>query len=194
MGPRRIAEMLKQMQAATQANQALQTQLSEVSTKGAQAVEAHGSERQRAEDLQANLLTAQSAHEHLFARYAATVEENDTVKGELKRVAEEKEDLSKKLREEQQAKQDLADAGPQQLSVSDVLISINFEGVPLALDVRPWDTNFDDVVKKWLAAANRSLKLQESIVKYLRHLENSATAFPLRVEAKLLEVHEQFAV
>jgi len=83
--------------------------------------------------------------------------------------------------------------GPTQLSVSDVLISIAFEGVPTPLEVKPWDTNLEDVATQWLGATQRSLKLKESIVRYLKHLEDTSESFPVRLETKLVEVHEQFA-
>lgn len=146
--------------------------------------------------LQANLDAAQSAHEALFGRYSAAVDQLDGLKHEKKRVAEERDKLRMSLHESELLKKKLEDAeppGPAQLSVSDVLISIAFEGIGSPLELRPWDTNLDDVVTSWLECVQRSRAMQPSLVRFLRHLEETSDVFPVRTAAKLVEVHEKFA-
>lgn len=147
--------------------------------------------------LQANLDAAQSAHEALFGRYSAAVDELDGLKNEKKRVAEERDKLLHSLNEAERVRKELEDAeppGPAQLSVSDVLISVAFEGIGSPLELRPWDTNLDNVVTSWLECVQRSRAMQPSLVRYLRHLEDTSETFPVRVVAKLVEVHEKFSM
>lgn len=159
--------------------------------------EAHTAERRRAEELQANLGTVQSAHEDLFARYAKAVEELDGLRSQHQSVSQERDGLRTSLAEAERLRKEQEEAeppGPQQLSVSDVLISVSFEGVSSPLQLRPWDTNIDDVVSQWLTTAQRSRVMQASLVRYLRHLEDTATSFPVVQAARLVEVHEAFAL
>merc|ERR1712136_313332 len=83
--------------------------------------------------------------------------------------------------------------GPQPLSVSDVLITVVFEGVQAPVLVRPWDTNFDEVAREWLAENKKSAGLKDSLAAYLKHLEETSDAFPVRMETSLLEVHEKYS-
>lgn len=184
--------------------------------------QAHVEEQRKASDLQEQLTAYVGTHQELFTRFQTAVEQLDTEKDMRKKVVSERDDLIKtrdeiaRARDEiaralelerdkaeqermhaEQARKELAEAeppGPAQLTVNDVLISVCFEEVKGApLEVKPWDTNFEEVVSSWLQAAQRSQNLQSSLVRYLKHLEDTSSAFPLRQDAKLLEVHEQFA-
>merc|ERR1712232_1025658 len=162
-----------------------------------QATEAHASERQRADEINSQLGGIQSAHEALFAKYSVILEELDSLKGENTKASSMCDQLQTSLDEERRLRQEREAApppGPSQLSVSDVLISVTFDGVSTALLVRPWDTNFTDVVDAWLATTQRSTQLQPSIVRYLKHLEETSEVYPIRVDTKLHEVHAQFAI
>jgi len=161
------------------------------------ATQAHASERQRADEINSKLGSIQSAHEALFTKYSATLEELDSLKGENSKASSMCNQLKTSLDEERRIRQEMEAApppGPSQLSVSDVLISVAFDGVSTPLQVRPWDTNFTDVVDVWLATTQRSTQLQPSIVRYLKHLEETAEVYPVRVDTKLHEVHAQFAI
>ncbi|CAE7544838.1 UBC23 [Symbiodinium sp. KB8] len=133
-------------------------------------------------------------HQELFTRFQTAVEQLDTEKDMRKKVVSERDDLIKtrdeiaRARDEiaralelerdkaeqermhaEQARKELAEAeppGPAQLTVNDVLISVCFEEVKGApLEVKPWDTNFEEVVSSWLQAAQRSQNLQSSLVR-----------------------------
>jgi chromosome segregation ATPase len=161
------------------------------------ATEAHASERQRADEISSQLGGIQSAHEGLFTKYSVTLEELDSLRGENTKASSMCNQLQTSLDEERRLRQEREAApppGPTQLSVSDVLISVTFDGVSTALVVRPWDTNFADVVDAWLNTTQRSTQLQPSLVRYLKHVEDTAEVYPIRVDAKLHEVHAQFAI
>jgi len=162
-----------------------------------QASQAHMSERQRAEELKAHVDAVTQAHEDLFARYSQAALQIDSLKSEGEVAGRERDELRASLQEaatEREARESAPPPGPTQLSVSDVLISIAFEGVPQPLEMRPWDTNLEDVVVRWLGATQRSSMLKDSLVKYLKHLEDTSEQFPVRNTAKLVEVHEEFGV
>merc|ERR1719198_1248876 len=121
--------------------------------------------------------------ENLHARYASAAEQLEALLTLKEEVVLEQEKLKKSVQQEhieaEKAKRDreealraLEEAGPAQLSKSDVLISVSFEGVKEPLELQPWDTNFEAVVKRWLEAVQRSSKLQPSLVRYLTHLED----------------------
>ncbi|CAE8643222.1 unnamed protein product, partial [Polarella glacialis] len=137
----------------------------------------------------------------LFTRYSDALEQLDSLKSEKQKVVLERDEISRTLDQErqqsEQVRKELEEAepaGPAQLTVNDVLISVVFDDAAAPLEVKPWDTNFEDVVTNWLATVQRSDKLKPSLVRYLRHLEETSAAFPVRREAKLLEVHEEFAL
>jgi len=154
-------------------------------------LEAHGVQRERAEELEAELAALRPAHAELSERHSAAAAEV----GRLRSEHEEMGSLRAQLEEMGSRGDGEPPQGPTQLTVSDVLISIVFESVEVPLELRPWDTNLEDVVTRWLSAARRSSNLTQSLVRYLRHLEETSEAFPVRLEAvKLLEVHEQFAL
>lgn len=73
-----------------------------------------------------------------------------------------------------------------------MLISIAFDGVSQPLEMKPLDVNHGEVVEKWLADTQRSMKLKDSLTRYLRHLEETSSTFPVKIEAKLLDVSEEF--
>jgi len=52
----------------------------------------------------------------------------------------------------------------------------------------------DDVVGKWLETTSRSAHLRTSLVRYLKHLEDTTEAFPVHVVGNLVEVHEEFGL
>lgn len=163
--------------------------------------EAHVQERQFASELHMRLEAIQPIHENLCTRYSAAVEQIENLRGERDRVTLEKESLCTSLEEEvaeaerlRRAREEAEPPGPTQLSVSDVLISVAFEGVKAPLELKPWDTNLEDVVTEWISAVQIKPHLKESILRYLKHLEESTCAFPVHAYAKLLEVHEQFAL
>lgn len=176
--------------------------------------QAMAEEQRKAQELQEQLTAYVGTHQELFTRFQSAVEQLDSKKELSKAVALEREELrrhrdevlealkkerdraEKEHQDAEQARQDLANAeppGPAQLAVSDVLISVSFKEVERPLQVKPWDTNFEEVVGAWLHAVQRSEQLQSSLVRYLKHLEETSTAYPLHQDAKLLEVHEQFA-
>jgi len=176
--------------------------------------QAMAEEQRKAQELQEQLTAYVGTHQELFTRFQSAVEQLDSEKELSKAVALEREELrrhrdevlealkkerdraEKEHQDAEQARQDLANAeppGPAQLAVSDVLISVSFKEVERPLQVKPWDTNFEEVVGAWLHAVQRSEQLQSSLVRYLKHLEETSTAYPLHQDAKLLEVHEQFA-
>lgn len=161
--------------------------------------QAMAEEQRKAQELQEQLTAYVGTHQELFTRFQSAVEQLDSEKELSKAVALEREERDRAEKEHQdaeQARQDLANAeppGPAQLAVSDVLISVSFKEVERPLQVKPWDTNFEEVVGAWLHAVQRSEQLQSSLVRYLKHLEETSTAYPLHQDAKLLEVHEQFA-
>merc|ERR1711971_215269 len=142
----------------------------------------------------------QPEHEDLFARYVEIVERIDGMKGEQKRLAREsaalqhairgkEEEAARVQRQQEEAKSSI----PSQIAVSDVLISVDIEGSSAPLQLRPWDTNFDKVVSEWLAVEHQAAELKNSLVLYLRHLEDTAETFPVRAEGKLEEIRDQFA-
>lgn len=173
----------------------------------ARITEAFRLERQRSQEMQDNLDAVKPMHEELFTRYSSAVEQLDSLKSEkeavrkdAERLSAEHQQLSRALEEERQrsiqALQELqvAEAASSQLTVNDVLISITFDDTPAPLELKPWDTNFEDVVMSWLLSVKRSEKLKQSLVRYLKHLEETCEAFPVRKKANLLEVHEEFAL
>jgi len=184
----RIAQDLK---TRTEAHNTALRDLEGVSNK-------HSGERRRADELQEQLNSASSVHEDLFTKLSAAVAEVDTLRHDYRTLALERDSLRDSLAETRRAKEELEEAeppGPSQLSVSDVLISIVFDGnQALPLEVLPWDTNFEDVVVKWLAAANKSSQLRVSLTRYLQQLEDTTDVFPVRLEAKLVDIHEAFAL
>lgn len=166
----------------------------------AEATEAHSEERQRKGELQERLDAVQPEHEDLFTRYSGAVEQIDILKTEIKKAARERDSLRRALeerREEECARKEQEEVQtprpPPPLAVSDVLISVVFEGASSALELRPWDTDLEGVVSAWLAAERQAPGLQPGLVRYLRRLEESAEAFPVFAEASLREVQEQFA-
>lgn len=157
--------------------------------------EANEAERRRTDDLQTELAVLKPAHEELFNRYTGTVEEVDGLRGDHLGVCAERDGLRTKLAE---ATRDLAERNaapppkPTQLALSNVLISIAFDGVSQPLEMKPLDVNHGEVVEKWLADTQRSMKLKDSLTRYLRHLEETSSTFPVKIEAKLLDVSEEF--
>jgi len=164
--------------------------------------QAFGAEQhRRGDELHGELTAVRQAHEAIFARYTSAVEDIDRLKLSQKELHSERAGLINSLEEVKRVEQEREAARaaepppePKQMKVDDVLISVSFTGVPTPLEMRPWDTNLEDVVREWLTATQRSESLRSSLVKYLRHLDDTADSFPLRVEASLLDVHEQFAV
>mmetsp|Transcript_66694 Transcript_66694/g.188464 ORF Transcript_66694/g.188464 Transcript_66694/m.188464 type:complete len:409 (+) Transcript_66694:1-1227(+) len=162
-------------------------------------------EARRAEELGVRLDAVAPAQQELQRKHDAAVEQLQGLEGEKHRTSVQKDELLAALstaqeavelarRSKEQAKRAIEEAGPTQLSAGDVLISVAFHGVPQPLELMPWDTNLEAVVTKWLTATQRSIRLQPSVVRYLTHLEETAEAFPVRVEASLLDVHEEFAL
>jgi len=189
----------EQKKAARQAIEQWQAELE-------QAREALAKEQKNGAELQQMLDAIQAAHQDIFTRYSAAVEQIESLKEEKSKASAELHELRERVREErrekeqaqrehEEAEREAAARGPQQLSVSDVLISVVFDGAEeQPLVIRPWDTNMEDVVANWLAHAKRSSALQPSLVQYLKHLEDTTAAFPVRVEAKLTDVHQEFAM
>lgn len=166
-----------------------------------EASRARDEERRRVMDLQARFNAVQPEHEDLFARYSEVVEQIDMLKGEKHKLVLESlrlrasiADQRGEANEARRQKEDAEAAPPSQIAVSDVLISVRLDDATAPLELRPWDTNFESVVAEWLAAEHKAAELQKCLVRYLHHLEDTADAFPVRAEAKLQEVHEQFAV
>lgn len=166
--------------------------------------ESHQSERARADELKGKLDNVMTEHENLFTQYSDAQEQIDILRNDTKKVQKERDGLRRTLDEsrgeEDRARKEREDAEaalPTQLAVSDVLISVVFDGVPTPLEMKPWDTDVDGVVSNWLATASEqnqlSADLRPSLVKYLRMLEESAECFPVRTQAKLADVHDQFA-
>jgi len=169
------------------------------------AAEAGSTEAQRADELQVMLDAVRPAQQELQRKHAAALEQLAGMEDEKARVSSERNELRGSLemereaveqarRSREDAQRAIEEAGPTQLSVGDVLISVAFTGVPQPLELMPWDTNLEALVTKWLAAVQRSSRLQPSVVRYLTHLEATAEAFPVRVEASLLDIHEEFAL
>lgn len=163
-------------------------------------VQARDEERRRVEDLQDRFAAVQPEHEALFARYSEVIEQFDISQGEKWKLAAEADKLRMSIAKHQgeadeaRRQQVSAEAAPPtQVAVSDVLISVRLEGATAPLELKPWDTNFDSVVSEWLAAERKTAELQVVLVRYLHHLEDTAETFPVKAEAKLHEVREQFA-
>merc|ERR1712070_1060740 len=64
-----------------------------------------------------------------------------------------------------------------QLSVSDVLISISFEGTNEPLMLKVWDTEIPEVVAKWLDANKKSKSLQKALARFVQEVEDGAEVF-----------------
>merc|ERR1712100_473003 len=106
-----------------------------------------GSESQRAEELKAHLDAVSCAHEDLFARYSEAALQIDSLKHEREAAGRDRDELGKECDQlkasleeaalERQALEAAPPPGPKQLTVSDVLISVNFEGISTPLDMRP---------------------------------------------------------
>lgn len=100
--------------------------------------------------MQEQLAAYVGTHQELFARFQAAVEDLDSEKQLTKAMTLEREQLSHALAEEReraaQARQELLEKpqGPAQLAVSDVLISVSFKEAEQPLEVRPWDTDFEE--------------------------------------------------
>jgi len=141
--------------------------------------------RRKLDDATAQLETLASEKEVAMAR-----------RGELKSQLQKAElEVAEQIhRGQQETAKALQEAGPTQLSSADVLISVSFQGILEPLKLMPWDTDLEAVVREWLSTSHKSLTLQPSVVRYLTHLEQTATAYPVRVEASLLEVHQEFAL
>eukprot|EP00927_Polykrikos_kofoidii_P062139 TRINITY_DN56957_c0_g1_i1.p1 TRINITY_DN56957_c0_g1~~TRINITY_DN56957_c0_g1_i1.p1 ORF type:complete len:507 (+),score=137.52 TRINITY_DN56957_c0_g1_i1:212-1732(+) len=185
-----LVQAEKELEASSEAHNRTKLDLDRV-------FEAHGNEKQRAKELEANIGTVESLHGDLFAKYSNLAMEFDGLKDEQKRVSIHRDELRVSLEEELRLKKEREEAeppGPTQLSVSDVIISVTFDGLTTPLEVRPWDTNLEDVVSKWLGVVQKSTKLKPSVVRYLKHLEETTDSFPVRLEARLSEVHEEFAI
>jgi len=164
-----------------------------------QALKGHEELQQRKQELQSQLDVVKPEHADLFRHYSALVEQIDILKSENRAVTQERDGLQLTLtegREEeeraQRAKEELPLQPPPPLAVSDVLISVVFDGAAAPLELRPWDTDLEGVVEGWLTAENLAKEAQPSLVRYLRQLEENAEAFPVRKVANLVEIHEQF--
>mmetsp|Transcript_87346 Transcript_87346/g.250296 ORF Transcript_87346/g.250296 Transcript_87346/m.250296 type:complete len:820 (+) Transcript_87346:52-2511(+) len=175
-------------------------ELDQVKSELDQVVAARDEMRRRADELQDKFDAVQPEHEDLFARYSEVIEQIDAIKGENRKLSRESENLRASIAQTQrevaealQQKEAVESAPPTQIAVSDVLISVSVDGASVPLELRPWDTNFDLVVSDWLVAEQKAPNLQDCLVKYLRHLEDTAETFPVRTQAKLQELHEQFA-
>lgn len=163
--------------------------------------EHHSVEKQRADEFYTMLDASQPMHEALAAKYSSAVKQIEHLRNEKEKVTLEKEHLCRSLEEEraeaERARREREEAeppGPAQLSVSDVLISVTFEGVAVPLQLKPMDTNLEDVVSVWFATVKIKLHLKESVLRYLRHLEETTQVFPVHLEAKLLDVYEEFGM
>merc|ERR1712232_778192 len=176
------------LEATANAHSRLQTELQRTT-------EVYAAERKRVDVAEEMAASLQAAHEALFTKLSNTLEELEGHKGENQRVKKELTELRSSLAEECKLRKQLEEAeppGPTQLCVNDILISVAFDGVNLPLEIRSWETNFEEVAQRWITAAQKSTQLQQSVVAYLRHLEESATAFPVKVDASLVDVHEKF--
>lgn len=162
-------------------------------------------EARRAAEFQVNLDAVKPAQQELENKCVAAMEQLDALrcvneeivleKGRLQAVlAQEQEAAEQARRDHEETKKALESAGPSKLSVGDALISVAFHGVSQPLVMMPWDGDLEAVVSNWLAVAQRSARLQSSLVRYLTHLEETASTFPVRVEASLMDVDEEFAV
>jgi len=181
------AQWASQLQAGKELHSRVQEELGRVN-------EAFSAEKKRGQEVEVSFGHLQDQHQALFDKYSALAEEQDNLKGDNKRVTSEREQLKSSLEEECRLRKELEEAPPTQLSVSDVLISVSFEGVQSPLEIKPWDTDYAEVAQKWLTASQKSAHLLNSVVAYLKHLDDTATAFPVRVDAKLSDVHEQFGL
>jgi len=162
-------------------------------------------ERRRADELQQRIEAVQPEHEALFTRYATAVEQIENLKGERKQIVMECDKLEASLRADREsaerAKKNAAEEADRLrrereaervLQVSDVLISVSFEGASASLALRPWDTDLEGVVGHWLATQQRGMEMQSCLVRYLKHLEDTADAFPVHAQASLEEVQSRF--
>lgn len=168
--------------------------------------EAHNQDVLHANELRDELDIVQPARDALAGKHSAEDGAVQRLRSDIAEIIREKESLSQKLEEQRQEKERARrereqghdnEAQPSKrapLSVSDVLISVAFEGVAVPLELKPWDTNLDAVVSEWIANVKIKPHLKDSILRYLKHLEDTTHAFPVHVCAKLLEVHEHFAI
>jgi len=168
--------------------------------------EAHNEDALHADEIRKELDIVQPERDRLAGKRSAEDGAVEKLRSDIAEIVREKGSLSQILEEQRQEKEraridrekgrnkEGQPSEPTPLSVSDVLISVAFEGVTVTLELKPWDTNLEDVVSEWIASAKIKPHLKDSIFRYLKHLEETTHAFPVHAEANLLEVHEQFAI
>lgn len=141
-------------------------------------------------------------HMDLCARYSEVREQIDQMRGERGRLANDSDQLRASIERAQgevaealQQKAAVESAPPTQLSVSNFLIRVDVEGAATPLMMRPWETRRDlpRVVDAWLESEGKAPHLQHCLVRYLRHLDDTAESFPLVVAVSLQHVHEEFS-
>merc|ERR1711957_1044775 len=169
------------------------------------AQDAQAKQTRKADDFEELLTAVKPAQQELGNKCDAALEQLDSLRMINEEVVLERTQLEAALQAERQAAEDarqsheqskkaLEYAGPSKLSANDVLLSVAFADIAQPLEMMPWDGDVEAVVSNWLATVQRHSRLQPSLVRYLKHLEDSAETFPIRVEANLLDVHEEFAM
>lgn len=158
-----------------------------------------GETRRAADALQEKFNAVHPEHQDLFAQYSEIIEQIDAIKGEKRKLQSDSDSMAAfialaqgEAAESLKQKEAVEAAPPSQIAVSDVLISVVFDDATSPLELRPWDTNFADVVSTWLAAEHKAPQLLDCLVKYLRDAENSAIAFPLHLRASLQKLYDDF--
>ena len=182
-------ELLSARDAALTSSDRVAAELERSLVKSATLSEALVKDRQEVTALREAADAHAMRHQALSSRYAQVTDELDRLRAEHSVACSDREEMRASL---DTLKQEEADRlsqspGPQPLSVSDVLITVIFEGISAPVLVRPWDTNFDEVAREWLSENKKTAGLKDSLAAYLKHLEETSDAFPVRKETSLLE-------